>query len=341
MTFYLHASDKEPIYKQLVMQVESSLRDGTLQAGELLPSMNELAAQFGISRETAKKAYGILTDRGLIVPRQGKGFYAADVTAVAKPQVLVIFDKFSVYKQIIFNEFAERLGGTAEITILNHNQSVDLLEYYLDNNLDRFDYYVIAPHFPLDDASQERAFRQLSRIPNRKLIMIDRLMPGFPGRFGAVYQDFESDIYSGLMQGVESGRNISRLRVLTMPTSLYGPMIHEGLRRFAADTGTPIEFLSEEPDDISAGDTFLVLNSQLDAGLVDLVRKIRTTGLKVGQDVRIISYNEFDMNELVLGGLTTVSTDFKEMGRIAADMILTKNPQKVHCPFKMYLRNTF
>ena len=42
---------------------------------------------------------------------------------------------------------------------------------YLDNNLDHYDYYVVMPHFPLDDATQERALKQISRIPNRKLIM--------------------------------------------------------------------------------------------------------------------------------------------------------------------------
>jgi len=84
-----------------------------------------------------------------------------------------------------------------------------------------------------------------------------------------------------------------------------------------------------------------VLNSQLDAGLVALAHKIQQAGLVIGQDVFIISYNESDMNELVLGGLTTVSTDFREMGRLAADMVLTHQLEKVHCPFHMNRRQTF
>ena len=47
------------------------------------------------------------------------------------------------------------------------------------------------------------------------------------------------------------------------------------------------------------------------------------------------------MNELVLDGLTTVSTDFQEMGRLAAGMILEKSLHKVHCPFRMTRRSTF
>ena len=342
MNFKINTAGNTAIYKQLVSIVEHGLHDGSIAAGELLPSMNELAAKLSISKETVKKAYGILVERGVIVPKQGKGFYAADMSARSRIQVLVIFDKFSVYKQILFNAFAEKLGDTAEITILNHNQSIDLLEYFLDNNLDHYDYYVVAPHFPLDDKTQSRAMKQVARIPYRKLIQLDRLQPGLTGNFGAVYQDFENDIYSGLQEGITSPRKkTKRLRVLTLPTSLYGPVICQGIARFAADYFLPVEFMDGIPEEILPGDTFLVLNSQLDAGLVGLVRKIAEKGYTIGKDVFIVSYNEYETNELVLGGLTTVSTDFPEMGRIAAGMILSHKLDKVHSPFHMTKRNTF
>lgn len=341
MRFHLITNGKSSIYKQLVSQVETAVHDGNLKANEQLPSMNDLAAELGISRETVKKAYGILTEKGFIIPRQGRGFYIADPSVKTRPQVLVIFDKLSVYKQLIFNTFTECLGDSSEITIVNHNQSADLLEYYLDENLDNFDYYVVAPHFPLDDATQERVVKQLKRIPFRKLIMLDRLQPDFKGGFGAVYQDFENDIRAGLTEGLAYRNKSNKLRVITLPNSLYGKEICKGVKRFSADFNISVEFLDSAPDDIRPGDTFLVLNSQLDAGLVGLAQHIQRAGLQVGKDVFIISYNEFDMNELVLGGLTTVSTDFRQMGQIAAEMILNKNLQKVHCPFKMYKRNTF
>ena len=341
MKIKIDTSGKEAIYRQLVNCFEYGLRDGSLSPGELLPSMNDLAAQLGISKETVKKAYGILVERGIIVPRQGKGFYAADLTKNTRIQVLVIFDKFSVYKQILFNSFAERMGDNAEITILNHNQDIDLLEYYLDNSLDHYDYYVIAPHFPLDRETQAKAIKQLSRVPFRKLIQLDHLQPGMSGNYGAVFQDFENDIYTGLQEGVSKKRFTKRLRVLTLASSLYGEIIHNGVSRFASDYFLPVEFLTDVPNNIVPGDTFLVLNSQLDAGLVGLSRKINEKGLAIGKDVRIISYNEFDANELVLGGLTTVSTDFPEMGRTAARMILSRKLDKVHNPFHMTRRSTF
>ena len=342
MNFQIDTGSKDPLYKQLIAKVEKGIRDGSMPPGMQLASMNELAAELDISRETVKKAYGILAAHGLILPRHGKGFYVADPEARARLEVLVIIDKFSVYKQILLNAFYETLEDRAEITTLNHNQNLDLLEYYLDNELDQYDYYVLAPHFPLDEASQSRCRKLLRRIPFRKLILLDHLQPGFPGNFGAVYQDFENDIYSGLMQGVTGSVPRTRmLRVITLPSSLYGRQIRKGVERFVQEQDLPVEYLTEAPDDIRPGDTFLVLNSQLDAGLVSLARKIQVAGLTIGKDVFIISYNEFDMNELVLGGLTTVSTDFREMGRIAAQMILDNKIRKEHCPFRMIRRSTF
>lgn len=339
MRIKIDTYSKDPIYKQLIDYIEKLVHDGQMPAGYQLPSMNELAAELKISKETVKKAYGFLVERGIIVPKQGKGFYVAERDH-SRLQVLVIFDKFSVYKQIMFNALAAELGPNADITILNHNQSIDLFEYYLDSYLDRYDWYVIAPHFQLDDETQERAVRQIKRIPYRKLIMIDHLQPGMSGQFGAVYQDFENDIYDGLSEGLDAERR-GTLQVITLPTSLYGPIIRQSVERFGRDNGIPVVFHTRTPGSIHPGDTFLVLNSQLDAGLVELARKIERQGLVIGKDVRIISYNEYEINELILGGLTTVSTDFREMGRTAAEMILSHRLVQLRNPFHMIRRKTF
>ena len=118
-------------------------------------------------------------------------------------------------------------------------------------------------------------------------------------------------------------------------------IIQKGVKNFTDKYNIQVEFRATIPDDISKNDCFLLLNSQLDAGLVELTQKTTATGMKIGSDVTIISYNDVDLNELVLGGLTTVSTDFREMGRMAAEMIKSQKMEKVHCPFYMNRRKTF
>lgn len=336
----LEPGSKAPIYKQLVEQFEEAIRSGKLPAGEQIPSMNDFAVKMGISKETVKKTYGILREKGLLIPQQGKGFYVAEADDRSKPRVLVLFDKLSIYKEVLYNSLAEELGEGADITILTHNQNLDLFTYYLDTCLDKYDYYVISPHFPLDEKSQALATKLISRVPNRKLIMVDHWLQSYTGNYGAVYQDFENDIYEGLKQGLEKLEGTS-LKVIILPSSLYGPMICKGVDRFCLEYNIPIEYMHAAPEHINENETYLVINSQLDSGLAALARRIKAQNLEVGKDVFIISYNEFDLNEVVLNGLTTVSTDFKQMGKTVATMILNRKSWKVHCDFNMTRRGTF
>ncbi|WP_064974782.1 GntR family transcriptional regulator [Alistipes provencensis] len=331
-----------PVYKQIVGQVEELVRSGEYPDGCLLPSMNELSAVLDISKETVKKAYSILRNKGYIDAKQGKGFYVSAAGVADKLSVLVLFDKLSNYKQVLFNSFAEEIGDAAEITIRLHNQNVDLLEYYVEENLDLFDYYVITPHFPLDAASQKRVLKILTRIPNRKLIMVDHWMKELPGNYGAVYQDFANDAYEGLGYGLKKLKTCSRFNVVTLPSSLYYTSVGKAVERFCRDNDIAVEFHTEiTPGIIREKEVYLILNSQYDLGLIELVRRARELNYRVGRDISIISYNESPINEIILNGLTTISTDFRQMGVLVARMILDKTPAKIKCDFQMIRRNTF
>ena len=163
-TIKIDLKSQTPVYKQLINSVETAIHNGEYRYGDLLPSMNELSLQLGISKETVKKAYSLMRDRGVISATQGKGFYVSSENSGQNPKILVLFDKLSTYKQVLFSSFSSTIGTRGEITIRLHNQQIDLLEYYIDENLDQFDYYVVTPHFPLDESTQRRAVKALMRI---------------------------------------------------------------------------------------------------------------------------------------------------------------------------------
>jgi len=62
--------------------------------------------------------------------------------------------------------------------------------------------------------------------------------------------------------------------------------------------------------------------------------------LKVGKDVGIISYNETPWKQFMLDGITTISTDFKKMGAMTAEMILSHKRDHLPVPFKLTLRKS-
>jgi DNA-binding LacI/PurR family transcriptional regulator len=92
---------------------------------------------------------------------------------------------------------------------------------------------------------------------------------------------------------------------------------------------------------IQKQDSFIILNGQLDIELIELIKTAKVKGLIIGKDIGIISYNESPINEIILNGLTTFSTDFKQMGELAAKMILDKSLKKIRCDFNLIKRNTF
>ena len=71
------------------------------------------------------------------------------------------------------------------------------------------------------------------------------------------------------------------------------------------------------------------------------VEAITGSGWRVGEEIGLICYNDFPLNEYILGGLTTLTTDFVEMGRVAGEMILSGKLSKEHISCSLIRRNTF
>lgn len=331
-----------PIYRQLIAEIERLIDNGELKEGDCLPSMNELSAELNISKETVKKVYSILRERGLIESMHGKGFFVTAWRESRKLRIFMLFDKLSQYKQTLYDAFVRKIGDKAEITLYVYNQDIETFEEFIDHTLDKYDYYLITPHFSLDSVTQARALKALKRIANRKLVILDNWPRTLQGHYGAVYQDMSNDIYDGLNAALDDLHKYDKLNVLILPTSLYGSLIMAGVERFCVDNNIPVEFHYEISGDImKRGNVYLLLNGQLGIELVETARMAREQGLEIGKDIGIISYNDSYLSEIILGGLTTVSTDFEQMGYLAADMVLTHNLRKIKCDFKLTRRNTF
>lgn len=75
MDIILSNASDEPIYQQIVSQIKAQIMDGTLAAGDALPSMRNLAAQLKISVITTKRAYEELERDGFIENFAGKGCF--------------------------------------------------------------------------------------------------------------------------------------------------------------------------------------------------------------------------------------------------------------------------
>ena len=71
-------SDDQPIYRQIVDQLRQLIAARTLQPGDPLPSVRQLAADLGVNLNTVAIAYRELAGEGLVKIKHGRG---ARVTA--------------------------------------------------------------------------------------------------------------------------------------------------------------------------------------------------------------------------------------------------------------------
>jgi hypothetical protein len=194
---------------------------------------------------------------------------------------------------------------------------------------------VIIPHF-LDGG--ENAYEIINTLPKEKLILMDKLVPGVEGTFGAVYENFEKDIYDALEQSLEPLSKYHTIKII-FPEYTYHPVeILKGFYRFCqqyAFNYKVVHDIANEP--IKEGEVFINL---MENDLVILIEKILATKLKVGKHVGVISYNETPLKKIILNGITTISTDFQMMGEKTAQLILDQSTEHIEIPFYLTQRSS-
>ncbi len=66
---------QEPIYLQIVRQIEKLVHEGALKPGDQLPTVRQMAIDLRINFSTVARAYNILDEKRLISTQRGRGTY--------------------------------------------------------------------------------------------------------------------------------------------------------------------------------------------------------------------------------------------------------------------------
>jgi len=69
----LDPNARVPLYHQIFLILRNRIFGGEVQSGEMVPGEQELAAEFNVSRITAKRALNELASAGLVVRERGRG----------------------------------------------------------------------------------------------------------------------------------------------------------------------------------------------------------------------------------------------------------------------------
>lgn len=324
-----------PKYKQLTNAILSAIASGKLKKNSLLPSINELSFQLEISRDTAEKGYRHLRKLGVVESVPGKGYFIVNTDFARTLKICLLFNKLSTHKKIIYDSFVKAIGDQAVIDFYIYNNDFALFKKLLISKKNDYSHFVIIPHF---NEGGENAPDIINTIPKEKLIILDKLLPGVTGEYGAVYENFSQDIYAALEQALSKLSNYHTLKIIFPKDSYFPKEILTGFYRFCqqyAFNHKVIHNIKEE--EINVGEVYINL---MEDDLVILIERLIALQLKIGKDVGVISYNETPLKRIILDGVTTISTDFKQLGEQAANLILENKTDKIEVPFYLNLRNS-
>lgn len=324
-----------PKYLQLANCILKSIEERNIEKGYILPSINNLSYELEVSRNTAEKAYKYLKRMKIIESVPGKGYFISKTDIKQPLKVFLIFNKLSVHKKIIYDSFLKALGENVVIDFYVYNNDFSLFKKLLTQRKSDYSYFVIIPHF-LEGG--EKAYEIINSIPKDKLILMSQLLIGVNGSFGAIYEDFERDVYDSLSKAVGKLEKYHTLKII-FPEYTYHPReILKGFSRFCQDYAFHYDIIRRPQSMVITEGTVYI--SLMEDDLVTIVKKIVASKMQVGNQVGIISYNETPIKEIILNGITTISADFKFMGEKAAQMILEKSTERIAVPFYLTERNS-
>ncbi len=324
-----------PKYLQIVNSVIREIENGHIHKGDNLPSINELSIELDIARDTVERGYKHLKNIGVIdaVPR--RGYYIKNIEFRQSLKIFLLFNKLSAHKKTIYDSFVTTLGEHAVIDFYIYNNDFLLFKKLIANKKDDYTHYVIIPHFI---EGEENANEIVNTIPKEKLLLLDKLIPGITGEYAAAYENFEKDIYTALCEAADKLSKYHTLKLI-FPLHTYYPVeILRGFKNYCQDYAFTYKVVHNIADEtVSAGEVYI---NVMEDDLVALLEKLIPSGLIIGEQVGVISYNETPVKKFILKGITTISTDFHQMGITAAQLILSNSKECCEIPFKLILRDS-
>ena len=134
-TIFNQIGSQRTLGQEIVRQIEKSIREKKLKAGEKLPTEKELCAMFGVSRTALREALQILSARGLITIRKGSGMFVNDFSSdhASKPMSLYLELNFDTDYVLHITDVRQIMEPeAARLAALNHTpEDIE----FLRNNL--------------------------------------------------------------------------------------------------------------------------------------------------------------------------------------------------------------
>ena len=323
-----------PKYRQVEDLILSDIDAGIFKHGQRIPSINETSEELLLSRDTVEKAYVHLKKKGVLLAVRGKGYYVNKTDVGKKLKIALIFNKLSNYKRSLYSSFVSTVGTKASVDVFIYNYDILEFENIINNNLTNYDYFVILPHFRNEQANISSVVK---KIPKEKVLIIDRNLDELHD-YPVVYQEYDKDIQNALIEALDLLKKYKKLNLVFPLNEYYSNNISRGFKIFCQVHEFNQSILNSlDEKDIQKDEAYILIS---DNDLYDFIKIIKQNQWNPGKDIGIISYNDSPVKELLCEGISTISTNHDQIGKVAAEMILKKDFKRIKSPFEFIRRNS-
>lgn len=321
----------KPIYQQIMDQIILNIENGRLTINDALPSINTLAQSKNISRDTVMMAYNELKQMGVIKAIPGKGYYVKSTSTQLNKHLFLLFDELNAFKEDLYQAFINNIPDNIQVDLFFHHFNKKVFEKLIEDNKRTYHQYVIMPSNMCGTGSI------IDRLPHEKVILLDQPADGTNYNYPIIYQSFYEDIYNGLEAAKKAIKKYKRL-ILLHPGGKEPAGFRDGFVHFCS--ANRIEHCVSSAlshDAIEPGCLFVCIEYR---DLIDLVKQVRHNNYTIGQQIGIICINDTALLEIIEGGITAISTDFREMGRRLAQMVTHNETGQIKNPSRLIVRNS-
>lgn len=319
-----------PKYKQIVFSIEKAIIRGTLKKGDQIPSLNSIKIKHNLSRDTVLTAFNELKSRGIIESIVGKGYYVSSENVSVTKKIFLLFDELNSFKEDLYNAFLNKFEENTKIDIYFHHFNQNVFDSTIVDNVGDYNHYIIMP------ANLKNTNESIKKLPENQVYILDQIHEDLKN-YPAIYQNFENDILKNLTKALPQIKKYEKLFLLFSKDKQPQGLLN-GFVSFCQKNNISFSVIdSLENKDLSKNELYIIPD---DKSLLKIIKRIKRQNLKLAKDIGIISYNDTLLKEIVEGGITTISTDFKHMGERLAEMIINNENTKVENPNNLILRNS-
>lgn len=326
----IDSTSSKPKYRQIIESVYHGIERKALVKDDKIPSINQICAEFNLSRDTVMVAFNELKAKGILISQPGKGYYIASTEIQMEEKIFVLLDELNAFKEDLYNSLINNLKGKANVEVYFHHFNYKMFQNLILESIGNYTSYVIMP------ATFDNTWHLISKLPKDKVYILDRLKTDLK-EYPVVYQHFEQDFYDALKEGEGMLKKYRKLFFVN-PGGKEPVQRVQGFERFCKEHGFTYELL-KSLDGVRPGlyEAYFLIS---DRDLVEMVKIAKNYKYNLGEKFGIVSFNDTMLKEVVAGGITTISTDFVEMGKTLANMVLKRRTGQIRNPSKLIVRNS-